>query len=431
MVGTFLDDDAGSTSILAFFFLLTTLVMGGLAVDFNKLMGHRTELQVGADAVAHAALYNRELNSADEAVTAAMDIADTMLPYASQGNAIMPGDIVFGTWDRESRTFSPDPNSKTAVMVSTQRIMERDNSTGSILLGLIGREKFDVRRNAVFETYQPACFTEGFVGEDVVDIQSNNSYFNGFCLHSNTYVSLNSNNFFEPGTVVSMPDKSEVDLPQSGFETNEGLDLALRDGAYRLRIINRLEDMVFSLNAGEADYVPDFITGAGFIAVDANNTVVPSDFTTGRKHKIWCNGGNALKFDGQLFSDILLVTNCKITFEQGAVIEDSVIVTTNTSAKSITAPSGLQLGRDDACAEGGGSVLLTLGGVDVAANLAMFGSQILARDDVLFAARADGIQGASIVSGAGISGTSNMSMSHCAGSGMENIYTADYFRMVQ
>ena len=78
------------------------------------------------------------------------------------------------------------------------------------------------------------------LAEDVVEIQSNNSYFNGFCIHSNSWVEVNNNNFFEPGTIVSMPDMDDLVVPNDGLdeEKNEGLVDALREGKYRICLVN-------------------------------------------------------------------------------------------------------------------------------------------------------------------------------------------------
>jgi len=54
--------------------------------------------------------------------------------------------------------------------------------------------------------------------------------------------------------------------------------------------------------------------------------------------------------------------------------------------------------------------------------------QILAAGDVEFAAGADGVEGASIVSGASVDVTSNNSMGFC-GSGMDSAFQAEYFRL--
>jgi len=71
-----------------------------------------------------------------------------------------------------------------------------------------------------------------------------------------------------------------------------------------------------------------------------------------------------------------------------------------------------------------------MGGVSVAAGLSMFGGQILAKEDVDFAANADGMQGASIVTRGTINGTSNSKMGFCL-SGMEQNFETDYYRMAE
>jgi hypothetical protein len=60
----------------------------------------------------------------------------------------------------------------------------------------------------------------------------------------------------------------------------------------------------------------------------------------------------------------------------------------------------------------------------------MFGGQILAKQNITFTANANGIQGAAMVAGGTISGTSNMSMGFC-GSGMEHNFHAAYFKLVE
>ena len=127
----------------------------------------------------------------------------------------------------------------------------RDNASRNFLLRLVGRDTFDVRVESVYSTYYPGCFTEGFVAEGVVDVQSNNNFSNGFCIHSNEYVSMNQNNYFEPGTVVSMPNIDDLDIPRSGFEKNDGLQTALRNGKYRLRLLNQLPDIIDSFWTAE------------------------------------------------------------------------------------------------------------------------------------------------------------------------------------
>ena len=421
--------DDGAMTAFGLTMGIVSIVIGGLAIDVASSMAARTQLQVAADSAAHAALYFREFESADDSKTAALDLAAVNMPTGRYGNLITADDIQFGDWDSTAQVFTADANSKNAVMIDVARVADRNNSVGTYFLKFAGFGSWDVRRAAVFETYIPTCFREGFVAEDVVDVQSNNNYVNGFCIHSNTYVEVNSDNYFEDNTVVSMPDKQDITMPNSGFTSNDGLEDSLRDGAYQLRILNRLQDIIDDLYAGGTDYAPDYITSSSVISLSSRN-VSPGDFTSGRIHTVGCSGGGQkVQFTGNVtYSNFVLVTNCKVQFGQGAKLENVIVATENTDSKSITSPSSLQVGRDDNCATDGGTQLLTMGSMDFPAALMVYGSQLIAMNDISFAANANGIEGASFIAGGVISGTSNMTMGFC-GNGMERNFEAEYFRL--
>ena len=424
----FLAAEHGGMTAFGLFMSLAGIVIGGLAIDVANAIKARTELQVAADATAHAALYMRDFENADDAKSAALALAEVNLPAARYGTVLTADNIQFGDWDAATQVFTADPDSKNAVMVDISRLSAKQNSVGTYFLKFAGIGSWDVRRAAVFETYIPTCFREGFVADGIVDVQSNNAYLNGFCIHSNSHVKVNTNNYYEDNTIVSMPDKQDIVLPNSGFETNEGLQGALRDGSYQIRILNRLQDIIDDLAVGGPDYTPDYIYGSGVIALASQN-VDASDFVPHRIHTRTCTGGQSLKFaSGTTLSDIVLVTNCKIQFGQGTTLENTIVATTNTSSKSVTSPSSLQVGRDDSCATDGGSQILTMGSMDFPADLKVFGGQLIAQGDIAFAANANGIEGASFIAGGTISGTSNMTMGFC-GNGMERNFEAEYFRL--
>lgn len=418
--------DDGSMSIFALFLMVACGAFAAIGVDFAKLRSERMLMQNTADAAAHAALYTRELNDKDTAVAAALAVVEEMMPYSEYKTVIAQEDVIFGTFDYDTRSFTADDTSSSAVRVQIRRDGARDNDIATYLFRLTGIDAFEATMDSVFVTYVPTCFIEGFVAEVQVDIQSNNSYFNGFCIHSNGGVSINSNNYFEEGTIVSMTDLADLDIPKSGEESNDGLSEALREAAYRLRIVNRLPIIIDSLYAGESTYMPDYVTVASPVYLDGKSFDV-SEFTPGAVHHVSC-GNDKVTINGSVLSDVVILTECAVKFGQALQITDSLLVSTSTSATSFNSPSSLMLGLDDDCATGGGAVILTMGGVSFTSDLHMYGSQIIAADNVEFSANADGLEGASIISGQTISGTSNMNMGFC-GSGMEHNYSAEYFRL--
>jgi hypothetical protein len=428
MTRDFWHSERGGLTIHGLFMTIVMLMVGGLAVDVSKLISARTQLQVAADLTAHAALYNRDFMTADDAKLKALAAAQASMPTGRYGVVLTTADIEFGTFDPVTVAFQPAIDSRSAVRVMTSRLAQKANPVSAMLLRFAGFKEFDLRTRAIFTTFRPACFREGFVADGIVDIQSNNSYFNGFCIHSNTYVSVNSNNYWQPGTIVSMPSLDLLDLPQSGFETNVGLQSALRKGYFHMRLIHRLPYIIAHLTEWKNDWQPDYITVAAVITL-SGTSADPSNFTSGRYHTKTCtSSGSKFTIKPGTYKNVVFSTNCKIEFANGAILEDAIFATTNTDSRSVNGPQGVQLGKDDKCAAGGGAQILSLGGMNFAANLAMFGGQLVAAGDVEFAARADGLEGASIISGGVISGTSNMSMALCK-TGMEDNIEANYFRL--
>ncbi len=425
----FFTNQDGGLSVLNIYFVLATAIASGVAIDVSNVISNRTNLQMAADSAAHTAIFMREFNDQDTSREAAIAVAGRNMPTVAFGTVLRPESILFGDYNAEDRSFSVDENSRNAVLVRADQLAENDNAVSSFLLGMVGMSQWDVSRDSVFETFYPTCLREGFVAQDVVDIQSNNSYFEGFCIHSNSWVEVNLNNFFEAGTVVSMPDSDLLVVPKNGLDDkrNEGLENALREGKWYVKILDRIDDIVAgAMTTGEL-YSQGYITSDIQIEI-TKASVEPSDFTPNAVHYTSCN--NKFTFGAGVYENIVFKSDCKIQFSNGAEFRNSVIISEDTSSKSMYAPNNLVLGEPDDCAAGGGAILISYGTVDVASSLEMHGSQIIAADNVEFAASASGIRGASIIAGGRIDGTSNMDFAFC-GSGMENIYQAAYFRMVE
>ncbi len=427
-IRNFCADQDGGITVLSLMLMLPILMLAGYAIDTGNVMAARTQLQIAADAAAHAALLERELHSEDDARALALDVAELNMPAERYGYVIAPENIEFGVFDHDAMQFTPDEDLNSAVRVIARRNAENGNGVRTFLLKLVGLEEWTLNVQSVFVTYTPTCLREGFVAQQKVDLQSNNVYTAGFCIHSNSYVSLNSNNYFEPGTVVSMSNLDDLDLPNSGYKTNAGLSEALREGSWNIRIIERIEDIIGGLKTLDDNYRPDYITSTAPIALKDRN-IYQDDLTPGRLHTYSCNGGAALTIkNGTVVTDVVLISDCKTKFESGVVLQNSVIATTNTSAQSMTASSGLVIGKDDNCAPGGGVQLVTMGSISFPSGIQVYGSQLLSMEDIDFSANADGIQGAAFVAGGEISGTSNMSMGFCS-TGMEDNFQADYFTL--
>lgn len=423
-------EESGVGTTFSLFLMATLLMIGGYAVDVTNLIRERTLLQMTADSAAHQALVTREFGTVDESKAAALALAAANMPTAKFGAIFNASDITFGNWDETTRVFTASATSRNAVHIVAGLNSTRGNPVASFLLQMVGFDTWDVNVDVTYATYFPTCFREGFVGEGVVDVQSNNTFRNGFCVHSNDHVKLSSGNTFEPGTVVSMPNSNDIELPNSGFETNTGLADALVSGSYNIRILSRIDSIIADIDDPGSAYLPSYITSATTNTINQNKPAT-SDFQANKINYWNCTGGmkGSIANDA-ILQNMVIISNCEIAIGQGAALENVVLMTTNTSDTSISAPAGFRLGKKDNCAADGGAQIVTAGGFNVASKLEVYGSQILAKQDIAFAALASGIKGASMVAGDQVSGTSLMDMGFC-GVGMERNFQAAYFHMVE
>ena len=486
----FIQDETGSATPLAIGFSVIFIVLGGPAVDYNKAMGERTQMQMAADSAAHAAAYSWEFQTTDTSTQIAMATTTGMLPDIAFRDALQPTDIEYGFWDPGTGQFTIDPTfeedkddpRRSAVRSFAELEPERANESRNIFLSMVGQDNFTIRVSSIYASYYPPCLNEGFVAEGVVDMQSNAAYFDGFCMHSNTYVSLNQNNFFEAGTVVSMPNLADLDIPDDGFEKNEGLQAALRTSKYRLRILRQLPQMFEALYNGETSYgAQEFGTLSGLTAGDpviyplnlegngngakagyseqdvidalaalaadptstaldditryvendgATKTLSPINFyPRNRIYRVNCTGNARLNLDPGTYDDITLITNCDVNMNSGSsapVILDGTLI----AAEGDVSASHSRLGLDDNCDPGGGAAIWTYSTFQATSGLEGYGAQILALGDIDFTANADGMEGVSFISGGVIDGTSNGNMGFCDGLGTQDFVAAPYFRMV-
>ncbi len=147
-----------------------------------------------------------------------------------------------------------------------------------------------------------------------------------------------------------------------------------------------------------------------------------ADLTPKRIHKVSCSNNNTLAVAAETFENVVVITDCNFSFANGVVLENATFITNSTDPNnSIGSPQGLQIGRDDNCAKGGGAQLITKGGMKSAAKMSLYGGQIIAAGNVNFAAQGVGFRGSSVIAGGEIDGTSLSTFGGCK-TGMEDFF---------
>lgn len=415
----------GTMVVFGLFLTVALLIVGGLAADYANAVRIRTYMQAAADSAAHAALIEREYGTLEEARAAGVAMAKATMPTNLYGDAIRSSDINFGTWDSDTDSFNIDNASRDAVVVDTARLAARSNPLATHFLKLVGFDAWELRQQSVFETYIPSCLTEGMNANVGIELQGHNNFHAPFCLFSNDWMTFASDNTFQSGTRVELPDLSKL---SSGDST--GLTEAMHKSDPRnLRILERINEIYDGVQDPSSRHYRSYITTSAPVILDHKDEVNVSTWKEGRIHKATCLSKNgSIKFgSGVTLKKGVLVTNCVVK-ANGASLEDVVIATLNENPDSVNSPSGLTIGKKDNCAPGGDAQIVTMGGVSVSTNMSMHNGQIIAAGDVKFTSHADGNWGASIIAGGKIDGNSHGIWRSC-GTGMENNFTAEYFRL--
>lgn len=424
-------EDEASITFLGLFLFLACIVIGGLALDVTRAQSVMTQIQSAADAAAHAAVITRSTSTEAKARAVALDIAVRNLPPSWEHSAITSADIEFGDWDPATGTFVPRTGATESVRVTGQLSAARGNALGTFLLRFAGKMSWTIEQDSVIRIADHDCLQEGLIADTDIDIADQNRMAPGFCVHSNDTLKLGTGNVFDAGAIVSMPAPDQIRLPTNGFALNPGLNAALVPNRIKLKLLERIPEIITGLTTPGSDFIPDYIVAPQTIVL-TSRTVRATSLIPGRIHRFTCSSTQEMVItSGTLVSNVVIVTNCNINILSGVVLENAVLATTSTSSTSVTAADGVQVGRNDNCAEGGGAQIVTLGGLRLTRALQVYGGQLLAARHVNFIALAQGMQGVSIISGGEIDGGSGVRFRVCNGAGMQDGYAFPATRIVE
>ncbi|EYD76105.1 hypothetical protein Rumeso_02294 [Rubellimicrobium mesophilum DSM 19309] len=389
----FARDQAGFITVQNLFLTVACCAVGAAGLDVTGLYQARTQLQVAADTAAHAALYSMyQGKTAEQAKDAAVGVANyatgganaTVGPY---GTVLERSDIVFGTWNMNTATFTRLPATSTdmptAVAVTTNRA--GDNPVGSFLFRIVGITQMDVSALAIYSVTGDPCATmQGLFGVLQVSANGNNNYSNGICVHSQDEVDLQANNDFTKDSVVSAPNKADITCGNGcdNFELvkrSENRDLEpwlspIRPVASETPeiLLGQVRTVVGSARLNS------WLTTTEIQSYLGGYDITPSSLVAGRATYIGCTSGGTLRLGADkkgstvldTFSNVVLLTNCKIDMK-GVTFSNAVVYTTNTSGvdkhpadASVSIDNGadgVTLGTDTTCSGNGYAAILTRG----------------------------------------------------------------------
>jgi Flp pilus assembly protein TadG len=412
-IDLFGSDQSGSATIWSLGMTVVFLLIGGLAIDVGNAYRTRELLQMTADSAAHAGV--QDLSSPEAATALALEYAEYNMPAENFGTVLDDASVMIGTWDPETRAFTETAVNPDAVRVLTSQTSATGNPVATFLLKLANFESWDISTRATAQRFYRRCHENGIVADGRVRISADNTFSGDYCLHGQDGITIGTGNVFEPGARATMYDLDDVTLGVTGYEDNPGLEDALAEDFVLPVLARKAAEIAVDLQDPVSIYQPPYIS-----ALDPAHTVDHIDFSvsellTGRVNVVTgCGGTDVLTLDGDV-EDLVLSTDCKIAFGPDIRIANAVIATSRASSSAITALGPVELGRDDDCAPGGGSQLISAGRVVLAEGSAVHGSHIVAADDIRLRALEGGIDGSSFQSGDDVVMLEDGMFSGCAG----------------
>lgn len=426
LIRKFIRDEDGLMTHLALVVLLIVLIFSGMSLDTNNARRMKHILQTAADAAARGAIL--DLPDQATALTSALELANANLTPDSVNSAVTSDSVTFGRWNEDDQTFTATTSSPNAVRVTATRSTANSNPLPTLLLRMAGFQSWNIEvSSTAFK--KATCETVDIATNGSFSITSNNDFYNSYCITANA-VDLNSNNTFDSGNRIYVPSFDAIDFNgASSLATvvGRGTDSSPSDLTYG-DIFEVNTDFVSTYTAdvetladsyldpgfaGQPDYINP---AAAVIEIDASD-VKYTDFEPGRIYEVVCGGGHGSKaqiFSGVVISEIVMVSECNIQIGARSVLSDVVLVSRDTSNKSVYAASKVVLGSDDDCAEGGEVKIFTAGDFDSAANLEAYGAYISAVGEVHIAGKADGIAGLEIQANGDISFSAQASFGTCS-----------------
>ena len=443
---SFLTDETGGGTIMGLLWFILLVGITGMAVDVTDAFRNRTMLQATADAAALAGAIDLRNDAA--VVAAAVAYSAENMGTEINGSVLDPADVHIGLWDAATQSLDTASAFPDAVMVTVHRSAANANALPVNFLRIIGLQTWNVVSQAVAQRFIPDCLRDGLIAREIVDMSSNNGFVNEICIHGEQGVDIQSNNYFETGVNVSMPNMGMLEIPASGMDSNIGLHDALRENHLDPRMVNHITEITdaflamnpLSISAQTTAVMPSYIDMTKEVIVTDNRF----NFAAAIPHRVYhvqCQPMRNLVLPaGILLDKIVLIADCQITIGANSTVTDSVLISRsgptpggndnlNIGDANITVAAGVQLGKPDNCAEGGGVQLFSNATIHTASSTNIDGVQMVALGDIFLGARDMGVNGISAQAGGTIKMTSNNMFGLCSG-GVGGLFTVPYYRLV-
>lgn len=419
----FIRNEDGIATAWAIGWLIICFAIAGLSIDATNAWKVKQILQSTADIAAHAGglelgtVGNDEIEAA--VIVVANQYATKHMNVARYGDVLVDSDIQTGTWDRDTHQFTPlvvgTPDEPNAVRVTTRQDGVNSSRVGTFFLRFVGFDAFTVSTSATVERFVSQCESDGIISGGEVTMSAQQKFWGNFCVHGQQGLSMSQQNEWNDDTIASLPPSASCGPAGhcTDDDDNPGIVRALRyysrpntkatpesiDGYIAdLRAVSRdvISTEVFpDLNNVSVRFVDqkDFdittLVANTIYTVSCSNDAIPGvrDALRGNdKNKTSVEMGHAAAHT--TVSNVVIISDCILDFDDSVTYEDAIIATTSTSARSINGSSGVSFGNSaKSCAPGGDVVLISQGGAGFAAKWESYDLEMVVAGDLSLASR--------------------------------------------
>lgn len=385
-------DNEGSVTIQNVIWAVICLAIGGLAIDGAHAWRVKSMLRAAAEAGAHAGAAAMTRNSlVDPLLTPDLDPTTVAIEQVERNltnprfrNTLTPRDVEFGTWDRDSASFTPNALGGDAIRVTLRRDRTNGNPLPTNFLRLIGVDLWDIRVQAVartVETRRAECIDPLLSLRTRADVE-NVDAFVGLCLHAQADVEVVENGAWLPDQVADIVDSvfASAILNQAAdtgpiVDTVDGLlgNLDLIDEV-AATLTASLHDLLLT-DAQASSALADLVAGADvtttldlfeFADVQANQTVHVS-----------CHADEVLAIPADVaLPGVTLLSDCPVKVQEGANLSSTIVISNLWSILDLqlsgALPGALAVGSDRDCGPGAGVRILIFIDVVAAGRLELF-----------------------------------------------------------
>lgn len=412
------------------FIFLVCAMTAGIAIDGSNALRAKEHLQVTADIAAHAGLVELTKGGDRAAIESAVsDSVESNLPRGIFGGTLgdPSGSVTIGHYS-DGQVDTSGASDENAVGVELSFSDSLGSEVRTLVLGVFGFESWNVEAMSVaaMDEFNECAGNDGIYAAGEIKMTSHADIGPGFCIYSKDLVEMSNHNNFQPGARVGMRDLDDCSkctdahnpgVEDARFEANLDLESAavliervmtslldtsgdtepadeflkevyldgdltpLSDLGYQTNKISK--GTIISISGGDfesMDFVPTGLIYAVYCSspLDANGALSPKETGSGssKGKKSGGSGGGSVKTlsletgSGSAISDVAIVTDCELDFGRTAEIQNSIVATSSTSNKSVSANSKARIGSaSQVCPSEEKVVIMTMGDLSVPAAM--------------------------------------------------------------